>query len=86
VVLKVAVYGPDVAVPIVVHVEPPAGARWNSTLETPEPVSAAVAVSVTVPRRFAPGSPCVPVGAVVSIFATARLVYVVALPTLSATE
>src|SRR5215212_2832294 len=49
-------YGAVVAVQPVVQLDPPAGAYWKRTEATPEPESAAVPASVTVPRRGDPGS------------------------------
>ena len=52
-------------------VRPGAGAggeRWNWTVSTPEPASAELLVSATVPRTFAPAAGAVtePVGSVLS--------------------
>ena len=56
-------YGADVsALPMLIHVPDPAGARWKRTLTTPESASLAVACSVIVPRRFVPGSTIVTFG------------------------
>ena len=49
-------YEDDVSVQIVVQVDVPAGARWNSTDAMPEPASVAVAFSVTVPETVAAGA------------------------------
>jgi hypothetical protein len=50
------------------------------------PVSPVLDVSVTVPRRFAPGSASVAVGAIASTLATDADVNVLVLPTLSVTR
>ena len=69
-----------------VQVFAPAADFWNVIVLTPEPpVSSATAVRLTVWRRFAPGSVSAAVGGSVSISATAEVVYVVELPTLSET-
>ena len=61
-----AVYGADESVSIGVHEPEPFGASSKRTDSTPAPVSSALAVSVTVERRFAPGSSSETVGAVAS--------------------
>jgi hypothetical protein len=50
----------------VVQLSAPAGEYWKTVDATPEPVSAVAAESVTLPRRFAPGSARVAVGGVLS--------------------
>ena len=70
VVSRFAVYGSDVSVSIAVQEPEPLDAISNRTDSTPEPVSAALAVSVTLRRRFAPGSSRETVGAVASVRAT----------------
>src|SRR4051794_39851860 len=78
-------YGEVVSVAIVVHEPPPAGRLWKATDARPEPpVSPAVLVSVTVWRRFAPGSSCALVGAATSDLTSSVDVAVVQLPALSA--
>ncbi len=42
-------YGPVVSVPIVVHVFAPCGLYWNWAEATPDPVSAELELTVTVP-------------------------------------
>ena len=74
VVSSVAAYGAVVSVPTAVHVPGPVERSKTTWAMPAPPVSAAVAVSWTLPRRFAPGSPCVAVGACVSTFATAVVV------------
>jgi hypothetical protein len=87
VVSNATLYDEVVSVAIVVHEPPPAGRRWNATDATSEPpVSLAELVSVTVPRRFAPGSSCALVGAFVSDLTTLPHVAVLQLPALSATR
>ena len=72
------------SVPIAVHVPAPAGERWKTTWAMPlPPVSAADPVSVTVARRFAPGSSWVAVGAVLSTRRFETTAELVVLPTLS---
>ena len=52
-----------------VQVPAPAGERWNWTVATPDPASAELLVSATVPRTFAPpaGAVTAPVGTVLSM-------------------
>ena len=79
-------YGEVPSVAIVVHEPPPAGRRWNATELTLEPsVSPALALSVIVWRRFAPGSVRVEVGAAVSDFVSLDEVATATLPKLSET-
>ena len=79
-------YGEVPSVEIVVHEPPPAGRRWNATELTLEPsVSLALALSVIVWRRFAPGSVRVEVGAAVSDFVSLDEVATATLPKLSET-
>src|SRR5512133_1745327 len=79
-------YGAVPSAAIVVHEPPPAGRRWNATELTSEPsVSLALALSVIVWRRSAPGSVRVEVGAAVSDFTSFEEVARATLPTLSQT-
>ena len=68
---------------IVVHVPASAGERWKTTLAIPDAASVAVADSVTVPARFAPGSSSVTLGAAVSTWTVADAAEVASLPTRS---
>ncbi len=67
---------------IVVHVEPPAGARSKTTCWTPVDGSDAVALSATVPARGVPGSVSETLGSSVSTLAVA-VTAAETLPTLS---
>src|SRR5919108_595223 len=60
------------AAPMFVHVPAPAGEYWNWTLVTEESASLAEPSTVTVPRRFAPGSFWVTVGLTLSTSNEAR--------------
>ncbi len=72
---------------IVVQLPPLDGLRSKATEAVPEPpVSPAEAVSVTVWRRFAPGSAWFDVGAAVSDLTSFEEVAVAQLPALSATR
>ena len=68
---QLAVYGALESVPIVVQVEPPAAARWNTTCATGEDGSEAFALSETFPASGVPGSVSVTDGSSVSTFAVA---------------
>ena len=73
-----------VSVQMVVQVPVPVGARWMTTLRTPEPpVSVLVALSVTVSRRGEPGSVRLEVGAVLSIRRLVTVAEVAGLPATS---
>src|SRR5262245_19455111 len=73
------------SVAIVVQEPPPAGRCSKATEARPEPpLSLAELVSVTVPRRFAPGSSWALVGAFVSDLTSFKDVAVVQLPAWSA--
>src|SRR5712691_6174200 len=79
-------YGELVSVSIVVQEPPLDGRRWKATEARPEPpVSPALAVSVTVWRRLAPGSAWLEVGAVVSDLASLEEIAKATFPALSAT-
>ena len=68
---QLAAYGALVSVPIVVQVEPPAGARWKTTCWTAVDGSEALAPSETVPASGVPGSVSVTDGSSVSTLAVA---------------
>jgi hypothetical protein len=55
------------------------------TVATPEPVSPVVELRLTVPRRYAPGSPIVAVGFVLSTRRSSTTVEAKVLPALSVT-
>ncbi len=80
---KLAVHGEALSVEIACHVLAPAGLTSNETLTASGP--AVVAVSPTVPARFAPGLLNVTVGAVEST-CTVNGVVVRTLPALSVTR
>ena len=87
VVSKGVLKGDVISVAIVVQEPPPAGRRWKATDARPEPpVSPADVVSVTVPRRFAPGSSCALVGASVSDLTSLLELAALQLPASSATR
>src|SRR5215210_767400 len=67
-----------------VQVPEPVGARWMRMEASPEPASLAVAVRVTVARRYAPGSATDTVGPVLSIRRFATTLDAVVLPAASA--
>jgi hypothetical protein len=77
-------YGEVVSVQMSVQVPAPPGERWIFTFMTPEPpVSVAVALRVTVSRRFAPGSLSEAVGTVLSTRRLATVGEIDVLETLS---
>jgi hypothetical protein len=81
VVSQLAEKGAEVSVPIVVQVEPPAGARWKTTCSTFVEVSLAVALKPTVAATGVPGSVSDTLGLSVSTFTMVETADV--LPTLS---
>ena len=68
---QLAVYGAEVSVPIVVQVEPPAGARSKTTCWIAVEESEALAPSETTPASGEPGLVSVTDGLSVSTFAVA---------------
>ena len=78
-----ALNGALVSVPMLVHVEPPAGARSNTTCCTSVEGSDAVAFSVIEPATGVPGSVSDTDGSSLSTFAVA-VAAAETLPTLSA--
>ena len=82
-----AVWGKLVSESIVVQVPPPAGQRWKATEATSVPPgSEAEPVSVTVPRRLAPGSLSAAMGSVLSTVTARVSVAAVWFPTWSVTR